>query len=115
MMAWLNLVALPFLARLFLVVLFPFSSLDKVVNHKQALQQANSSFIPGGNMLLVLGIVTEIGTSVSILFGWHDPSRRLHPGGLLRGDGRAVPPSSGWPGISGRPATARAERISGTS
>ena len=71
-MTWLDLVALPLLARVLLVVLFPFSSLDKVVNHKQALAQANSGFLPGGNVLLVLGMIVEIGTAISIVSGWHD-------------------------------------------
>jgi putative oxidoreductase len=71
-MVWLNLYALPFIIRFFLVVLFPFSALDKIFDWNGALKQANSSFLPGGPVLLVLGILVEIVTPICILTGWHD-------------------------------------------
>ena len=37
-----------------------------------ALKQANSSFIPGGAMLLVIAIGIELVTPVCIVIGWHD-------------------------------------------
>ena len=70
-MSWLNLEAIPLLARICLVVLFPFSALDKIVHWNAALKQANSSFIPGGAMLLVIAIGIELVTPVCIVIGWH--------------------------------------------
>ncbi len=60
------------IARICLVCLFPFSALDKVVHWNQALKQANSSFLPGGPVLLVIAIVVELVTPVCIVFGWSD-------------------------------------------
>ncbi len=57
----------PFILRLFLVILFPFSALDKIVHWDTALQQANSSFLPGGNVLLILGAMIEIIAPLCIL------------------------------------------------
>jgi putative oxidoreductase len=71
-MSWLNLYAIPLVIRFFLVVLFPFSALDKIFDWNGALKQANSSFLPGGPVLLVLGILVEIVTPICILTGWHD-------------------------------------------
>jgi len=71
-MNWIDLVGLPLLIRLFLVVLFPFSALDKMFNWQGALKQANSSFLPGGPVLLVLGMSLELLGPACILFGWHD-------------------------------------------
>lgn len=71
-MSWWNLAAAPLLARICLVVLFPFSALDKIVFWKDALKQARSSFVPGGAVLLVLAIVIETVTPVCIVLGWHD-------------------------------------------
>ena len=68
----LDLAALPCLARLCLVVMFPFSALDKIVHREDALQQADSSFLPGGRVLLLLAIVVEFVTPVCIVLGWHD-------------------------------------------
>jgi len=67
-----NLVAVPLIARVCLVVMFPFSGLDKIVHWKAALQQADSSFLPGGSVLLVLAIGVEFVTPVCIVLGWHD-------------------------------------------
>lgn len=67
-----NLVAAPLIARVCLVVMFPFSGLDKIVHWKEALKQANSSFLPGGPVLLALAIVVEFVTPICIVVGWHD-------------------------------------------
>ena len=59
-------------ARVLLVILFPFSALDKVVNWNDAMKQATSSFLPGGAELLVAAIVVELVTPVCIVLAWHD-------------------------------------------
>ncbi|MGA8278064.1 MAG: DoxX family protein [Rhodanobacteraceae bacterium] len=73
-MHWINLVAIPLVARIFLVVLFPFSAVDKIVHWKNALQQADSSILPGaaGPPMLVLAIVVELVAPLCVVFGWHD-------------------------------------------
>jgi putative oxidoreductase len=71
-MSWLNLAALPLIARICLVALFPFSALGKIVYWKDALEEANSSFLPGGAVLLVMAIMIELVTPVCIVIGWHD-------------------------------------------
>ena len=68
----LNLVAIPVIARLCLVIMFPFSAFDKVVHWKEAMQQATSSFLPGGSVLLVIAIAVEFVTPFCIVTGWHD-------------------------------------------
>lgn len=60
------------IARGCLVVMFPFSGLDKIVHWNEALKQANSSFLPGGAVLLVVSIVVELVTPVCVVAGWHD-------------------------------------------
>jgi len=72
MLAWLNFALLPHLARLCLVCMFPFSGLDKILHWGDALKQANSSFLPGGRALLILGMLVEFITPVCIVIGWHD-------------------------------------------
>lgn len=66
--------AVPLLARICLVVLFPFSGLDKIVHWKDALKQADSSVLPPsfGPPMLVAGTLIEIIGSVCIVAGWHD-------------------------------------------
>ncbi|MFP5405856.1 MAG: DoxX family protein [Gammaproteobacteria bacterium] len=71
-MSWFDLVALPLIARICLVVLFPFSGVDKIVHWDAALKQADSSFLPGGPFLLAAAIVIELVTPVCIVTGWHD-------------------------------------------
>jgi putative oxidoreductase len=71
-MLWLNLVALPLLARICLVIMFPFSALDKILHWDDALKQATSSFLPGGPVLLVLAIMVEFVTPICIVLSWHD-------------------------------------------
>ena len=58
--------------RILLVSLFPFSALDKIFDWKGALEQADSSFLPGGPVLLVAAIVVEIGAPICIVLAWHD-------------------------------------------
>ncbi|MGA9851895.1 MAG: DoxX family protein [Gammaproteobacteria bacterium] len=71
-MLWFDLYAIPLIIRVLLVILFPFSALDKIFDWKDALQQANSSFLPGGPILLALGILIEFIAPVCIVIGWHD-------------------------------------------
>lgn len=66
--------AAPIVAKIFIVIIFPFSALDKVINWRSALEQANSSFLPGGAVLLVLAGIVEVVTPICIVFncyaGW---------------------------------------------
>ena len=64
--------AAPLLFRICLVILFPFSSLDKIFNWHGALKQANEGILPGGPILLIAAIGVEIGTSVLIVSGTYD-------------------------------------------
>jgi putative oxidoreductase len=60
---------LPFIARFFLVVLFPFGALDKIFDYSSAVAQANTSGLPvPGWLLLLLGGALEIFGSLGILF-----------------------------------------------
>jgi len=68
-MLWINDYA-PLLLRIALVVLFPFSALDKIVNWGAAMKQAGS--IPFKPAMLVASIVVEIVTPICIVTGWHD-------------------------------------------
>lgn len=58
--------------RVCLVILFPFSALDKIFNWNGALKQANSGILPGGPVLLILAMSCEIITPILIVAGWHD-------------------------------------------
>lgn len=71
-MTSLDTIGIPLLIRICLVVLFPFSALDKIINWNDALKQANSSFLPGGPVLLILGMLLELIGSACIIAGWHD-------------------------------------------
>lgn len=71
-MNFLNLIAIPLIARFCLVIMFPFSAFDKIAHWKEAMQQATSSFLPGGAILIVIAIVVEFVTPVCIVIGWHD-------------------------------------------
>lgn len=64
----------PLLLRICLVVLFPFSGLDKIVNWSDAMKQARTLPIPVGiaSAMLVAGIVVELVAPVCIVTGWHD-------------------------------------------
>ncbi|HYN39091.1 MAG TPA: DoxX family protein, partial [Rhodospirillales bacterium] len=57
---------MPFLARLFLVILFPFSGLSKIMDWNLAMQQAETSFMPGAP-LLIAGMFVELVMPVLIL------------------------------------------------
>lgn len=59
------------IARILLVLMFPFSAIDKVLDWKSALVQANSSFLPGGAVLLVGGMVIETVLPTAIVLQWH--------------------------------------------
>lgn len=71
---WLNLYLIPIVMRVCLVALFPFSALDKIVFWKDAIAQADSSFLPksSGPPLLVAAIIVEGVAPFCIVFGWHD-------------------------------------------
>lgn len=71
---WLNLYLVPIVIRVCLVVLFPFSALDKIVFWKDAIAQADSSFLPRASapLLLVAAIIVEAVAPFCIVFGWHD-------------------------------------------
>ena len=59
------------LARVCLVLMFPFSALDKVLHWKAALAQADSSFLPGGPFLLTGAMVIEAAAPACIVIQWH--------------------------------------------
>lgn len=60
---------LPGLARLCLILLFPFSALDKIIDYSSAVAQANQSGMPmPGWILLLLGGGLEALGSLGILF-----------------------------------------------
>lgn len=73
-MSWLDVYLVPIVIRIFLVVLFPFSALDKIFDWNGALMQAKSSFLPTSTapMLLVLATIVELVTPFCIVLGWHD-------------------------------------------
>ena len=65
------------LARVCLVLMFPFSALDKVLHWKASLTQADSSFLPGGPSLLVGAMVIEVVAPVCIIVQWHASAAAL--------------------------------------
>jgi hypothetical protein len=75
-MDWLINDALPVLARIFIVWIFPFSFLDKVFNWNNALKQANSGVLPGGPILLVLAMAVELLTPPMIVYQRAVPSSK---------------------------------------
>ena len=66
---------LDFIARLCLVLLFPFSALDKIFNHQSAMAQAGHGLIALPNtlavLLLVLGGILEVVGPVCILLDFY--------------------------------------------
>jgi putative oxidoreductase len=66
---------LAFIARLCLVLIFPFSALDKIFNHQSAMDQAAHGLIPlpasMAVLLLVLGGMLEVVGPICILFGFY--------------------------------------------
>ncbi|NVO17891.1 MAG: DoxX family protein [Rhodoplanes sp.] len=71
-MDWLISDGLPLLARIFLVWIFPFSFLDKIINWNSALKQASSGRLPGGPVLLILAMICELLTPLMIVFRFYD-------------------------------------------
>lgn len=61
---------LPLVLRILLVVLFPFSALDKAVNWGAAVKQAAAG--PFAPVMLVAAMSIELVTPVCIVLGWHD-------------------------------------------
>lgn len=70
-MDWLINDAAPVIAKILIVLIFPFSGLDKIINRKAALEQANSGILPGGAVLLGLAQIVEFVTPVCIVFNWY--------------------------------------------
>jgi len=70
-MSWLSPAAVLLVARILLVVMFPFSAFDKILHWGSALKQANSSIVPGGAALLAMAIVIELAAPACIVAGWH--------------------------------------------
>jgi putative oxidoreductase len=64
---------LAFIARLFLVLIFPFSALNKVFDYQAAMDQAAHGWIPlpapMATLLLVLGGILEIVGPICVLLG----------------------------------------------
>jgi putative oxidoreductase len=60
----------PTVLRLCLVILFPFSALDKILNWPFAMRQASG--IPLPRMMLVLSILVEFVAPICIVTGWED-------------------------------------------
>lgn len=60
----------PLLLRICLVVLFPFSGLDKIVNWQSALRQCGD--IPLRRTAVVVSMLIEFITPICIVTGWHD-------------------------------------------
>jgi putative oxidoreductase len=58
-------------ARVCLVLMFPFSAVDKVLHWKDALAQAESSFLPAGPLLLVGAMAVELLAPACIVLQWH--------------------------------------------
>ena len=70
-MDWLINNALPVLACIFIVWIFPFSFLDKIINWDNAVKQASSSWLPGGTLLLYPAMAVELLTPPMIVFGFY--------------------------------------------
>jgi putative oxidoreductase len=66
---------LAFIARLCLVLIFPFSAVDKVLDYRSAMAQAAQGWIPlppsAAVLLLVLGGTLEAVGPLCIIFGWY--------------------------------------------
>src|SRR5436309_12814181 len=66
---------LAFVARLCLVLIFPFSALDKIFNHQSALAQAGEGLIALPRsmavLMLALGGTPEVIGPICILFGFY--------------------------------------------
>jgi putative oxidoreductase len=60
----------PLLLRILLVVLFPFSALNKLVDWQAAMKQAGD--IPFAKAMVGVAVLVEFITPVCIVTGWHD-------------------------------------------
>ena len=69
---WFNGEGIILMARIGLVILFPFSALHKILFHGEALEQARSSILPGPKVLLLLATVLEIVGPALIMLGLFD-------------------------------------------
>ena len=69
---WLNGEGAILLARIGLVILFPFSALHKLFFRQEAMQQAASSVLPGAAVLLILAGTLEVVGSALIVLGVFD-------------------------------------------
>ncbi len=65
-------VATVLLTRVCLVLMFPFSALEKIIWWRNALKQASSSVLPDAPALVVLAIIIEAVTPVFIVSGLFD-------------------------------------------
>jgi len=72
MLGWFIATVVPPVARVFLVILFPFSGIDKIIHWKDALAQTNSTPVPFVPALLVAAIFVELVTPFCIIFAWHE-------------------------------------------
>lgn len=64
--------SLPFIARFCLILLFPFSALDKIFDYGAAVAQADASVLPvPGWLLLLLGGSLEVFGSLGIMFNFY--------------------------------------------
>jgi putative oxidoreductase len=66
-----NSAQLMLLARVLLVLMFPFSAIDKMIHWADAMKQAKSSILPGGAFLLIAAIILELVAPVCIVVDWH--------------------------------------------
>ncbi|MCJ2015171.1 DoxX family protein [Methylobacterium sp. J-076] len=71
-MTWLDLIAVPLLAKICLVSMFPLSAYDKIVHWGEAMDQAKSGPLPFPALLLILGIAVEAITPALIVIGLCD-------------------------------------------
>lgn len=73
-MVAINVFFVPLVIRIFLVVLFPFSAFDKILDWKGAMTQAKSSFLPApiAPPMLVCATLVELVAPFCIVIGWHD-------------------------------------------
>ena len=69
-----NVILVPLVIRIFLVVLFPFSALDKILDWNGSMAQAKSSFLPASvaPTMLVCATLVELVAPFCIVIGWHD-------------------------------------------
>jgi len=58
------------LALVCLVILFPFSAVDKILHWNDAMKQAETTPLPFMRTLMVVAIVVEFVTPVCIVAGW---------------------------------------------